>query len=100
MARPTEYDNLLKIGQLKEPESSQDSIQPVRANRAGHARRRPTNARTSTKCYLAYEGMFNIVMAALEFYGARPGDGAGGPHCESRPAAHAQRSFHGRPIAN
>jgi hypothetical protein len=77
VARPTEYDNLLKIGQLKEAESSQDSINQfvqIAQDMLVDAR---TNTRTSTKFYLAYEGMFNIVMAVLEFYGTRPGDGAG-----------------------
>jgi len=77
VARPTEYDNLLKIGQLKEAESTQDSINQFVQIAQDMLADAHTNTRTSTKFYLAYEGMFNIVMAVLEFYGTRPGDGAG-----------------------
>jgi hypothetical protein len=31
----------------------------------------------SARFMLAYEGMFNVVMAVLEFYGVRPGDTGG-----------------------
>lgn len=32
---------------------------------------------TSPTFLLAYEGMFNVVMAVMEFYEVRPGDGGG-----------------------
>lgn len=77
MARPTEYDNLVKIGQLKDADSSPDSIAQFLKTAQDMLADAQANARASTKFFLAYEGMFNVVMAVLEFYGARPGDGAG-----------------------
>lgn len=77
MARPTEYDNLVKIGQLKDADSSPDSIAQFMQMAQDMRADAQANARTSTKFYLAYEGMFNVIMAVLESYGTRPGDGAG-----------------------
>lgn len=34
-------------------------------------------ARSTSKFTLAYEGMFSVVMAVLEFHGVRPGDASG-----------------------
>ena len=77
MTRPAEYDNLVKIGQLKDADSSADSIAQFVQMAQDMLADTQANARTSTKFYLAYEGMFNVVMAVLESYGTRPGDGAG-----------------------
>lgn len=64
MARPTEYDNLVKIGQLKDADSSPDSIAQFMQMAQDMLADAQANARTSTKFYLAYEGMFNVIMAA------------------------------------
>lgn len=77
MPRPAEYDGLLKIGSLKEAVSSKASIaqflQTADDMLAGLKAPMPETARFS----LAYEGMFSVVMAVLEFYEVRPGDTGG-----------------------
>lgn len=77
MSRPAEYDNLLKTGAFKEAVSSKDSIaQFIRtADEMQVAARTPMPE--SARFALAYEGMFNVVMAVLEFHEVRPGDGGG-----------------------
>lgn len=75
MVRPTEYDNLVKTGALKDAISTRESIVQFLATaeelRATAKVLMPDSARFT----LCYEGMFNVVMAVLEFYGTRPGDG-------------------------
>ena len=77
MTRPPEYDNLLRVGHLKRAVSSRESIdQFVRTAeemQAGAESPMPNSARF----LLAYEGMFSMVMAVLEHFEVRPGDGGG-----------------------
>lgn len=77
MARPIEYENLLKAGSFKDAVASAESIGQFLRNAddmlAGAAAPVPDSARF----LLAYEGMFNVVMAVLEFHGVRPGEGGG-----------------------
>jgi hypothetical protein len=77
MTRPPEYDNLLRVGHLKKAVSSRESIgQFVRT-----AEEMKTGAElpmpNSARFFLAYEGMFSMVMAVLEHFEVRPGDGGG-----------------------
>ncbi len=77
MARPAEYENLLKTGSFKEAVASRDSIaqfmRTAEEMQVGAKAPMPDSARF----FLAYEGMFNVVMAVLEFHEVRPGDGGG-----------------------
>jgi hypothetical protein len=77
VARPTEYDNLVGTGAFKEAVASKNSIEQfvrtAQEMQAGAQAPMPDSARF----FLAYEGMFNVVMAVLEFYEVRPGDGGG-----------------------
>lgn len=77
MTTPAEYENLLRTGSFKESISDADSIDQFLRNAdellAGAGSSMPDSARF----ILAYEGMFNVVMAVLEFHGVRPGDGGG-----------------------
>jgi hypothetical protein len=77
MARPPEYDNLVKTGSLKEAVSNKGSIEQfvVTAEQMRTTAKAPMP--DSARFTLCYEGMFNVVMAVLEFYGTRPGDGGG-----------------------
>lgn len=77
MPRPPEYDALLKIGSLKEAVSSKDSLAQFlqTADEMAVAARSPMP--NSARFLLAYEGMFSVVMAVLEFYEVRPGDAGG-----------------------
>jgi hypothetical protein len=75
VARPVEYDNLIRTGSLKDAVSTKESIEQfIRA-----AEQMSTAAKAempeAPRFTLGYEGMFNIVMAVLEFYATRPGDG-------------------------
>jgi hypothetical protein len=77
VARPIEYENLLRTGAFKEAAASKTSIAQfmltAQEMQAGAKSPMPDSARF----FLAYEGMFNVVMAVLEFYEVRPGDGGG-----------------------
>ena len=77
MPRPPEYDALLKIGSFKEAVSSKDSIKQFlqTADEMTAAAQLPMP--NSAKFLLAYEGMFSVVMAVLEFHEVRPGDAGG-----------------------
>lgn len=78
MSRPPEYENLLKIGVFKEAVADSASIRQFMQS----AREMATGSKlgglsSAPRFTLAYEGMFNVVMAVLEFHGVRPGDTAG-----------------------
>jgi hypothetical protein len=77
MPRPPEYDALLKIGSFKEAVSSKDSLAQFlnTADEMVAAAKSPIP--NSARFLLAYEGMFSVVMAVLEFYAVRPGDAGG-----------------------
>lgn len=68
---------MLKVGSLKEAVSSRDSIaQFLRtADDMLAATRNPMV--DSARFLLAYEGMFSVVMAVLEFHEVRPADTGG-----------------------
>jgi hypothetical protein len=77
MARPAEYENLLRIGAFKDAASSPDSIaQFLNTAQEFSASAKMVQAQ-SVRFALAYEGTFSVVMAVLEYYGVRPGDGGG-----------------------
>jgi hypothetical protein len=77
VVRPTEYENLLRTGAFKDAVASKDSIaQFIRTAEEMQAGAKSPMA-DSARFFLAYEGMFSVVMAVLEFYEVRPGDGGG-----------------------
>jgi hypothetical protein len=75
--RPPEYDALLKIGSFKEAASSKDSIARFLRTAGDMATAAKVRRPGSARFLLAYEGMFNVVMAVLEFCEVRPGDAGG-----------------------
>lgn len=77
MTRPVEYDNLLKIGTFKEAASSKDSIEQFMRTAQELLTSGKAGLMDSARFLLAYEGMFSVVMAVLEFHELRPGDGGG-----------------------
>ena len=77
MTRPAEYENLLKLGSFKEAASSTESIEQFMRNAQELAAAAKTGLGASPQFLLAYEGMFNVVMAVLEFHEVRPGDASG-----------------------
>lgn len=77
MPRSAEYDNLLKVGSFKDAVSTKDSIAQFLQTADEMAAGAKASIPESARFFLAYEGMFNVVMAVLEFHGVRPGDGSG-----------------------
>lgn len=77
MARPAEYDNLLRAGSFKEAVASKESIAQFLHNADDMLAGARSSVPDSARFLLSYEGMFNVVMAVLEFHGVRPGDGSG-----------------------
>lgn len=77
MPRPLEYDNLLKIGSFKEAVSNKASIAQFLRTADDMVAAAALPMPHSAKFFLAYEGMFSVVMAVLEFYGVRPADTGG-----------------------
>ncbi|MBW4047710.1 MAG: hypothetical protein HIU89_07200 [Proteobacteria bacterium] len=74
MARPVEYDNLVRTGSLKDAVSTQDSIaQFIRAAEQMLAAAQ-SGLPEAPRFTLSYEGMFDVVMAVLEHHETRPGD--------------------------
>lgn len=76
--RSTEYANLVTRGILKAAAKSADSIdQYVKtASDLLADARRPSNS-PHGRYLMAYEGLFSLAMAVLEYHGTRPGDGEG-----------------------
>ena len=76
--RSTEYENLVARGILKAAAKSADSIdQYVKtASDLLADARRPSNS-PHGRYLMAYEGLFSLAMAVLEYHGTRPGDGEG-----------------------
>lgn len=77
MPRPIEYEGLLKIGSLKEAASSRDSIAQFLRTAGDMVAAAKFPLPHSARFLLAYEGVFNVVMAVLEFYEVRPADTGG-----------------------
>ncbi len=77
MTRPPEYDNLLKIGAFKDAVSSKESRNQFVRTAEDMQASANVPMLDSARFLLAYEGMFSVVMAVLEFHGVRPGDGGG-----------------------
>jgi hypothetical protein len=75
MTRPPEYDNLVKMGSLKEAISTKESIEQFIVTAEQMRTTAKVQMPDSARFTLCYEGMFNVVMAVLELYGTRPGDG-------------------------
>ncbi len=77
MPRPAEYDALLKIGSFKPAASSAASIAQFMRTANDMLTATAAQMPDSARFLLAYEGMFNVVMAVLEFHEVRPGDSGG-----------------------
>lgn len=77
MARPPEYEGLLKIGSFKEAASDKNSVAQFLRTADDMAAAAAGPMPDSARFHLAYEGMFNTIMAVLEHYGVRPGDSGG-----------------------
>jgi len=75
--RPATYDALLRIGSFKEAVSNPDSIAQFLRTAGDMVAAISAAQPESARFLLAYEGMFNVVMAVLEFYEVRPGDSGG-----------------------
>lgn len=77
-SRPPEYDNLVALGILKVAASNPDSIaQYVRTATELLADAKKSTNSAHGRYLMAYEGLFSLAMAVLEFHGTRPGDGEG-----------------------
>ncbi|MEO6276968.1 hypothetical protein [Roseateles sp.] len=77
MPRPVEYDGLLKIGSFKPAASSPASLAQFLRTADDMLAATQSVMPESARFLLAYEGMFNVVMAVLEFHEVRPGDAGG-----------------------
>ena len=77
MIRPIEYDNLQKLGSFKKAVSSKESIEQFMKTAQEHQAASKVVMGASSQFLLAYEGMFAVVMAVLEFHEVRPGDAGG-----------------------
>jgi hypothetical protein len=66
-----------KIGAFKDAASSADSVAQFLTTAQEFSASAKTLRAHSVRFAVAYEGMFSVVMAILEFYGVRPGDGGG-----------------------
>lgn len=77
MERPIEYDNLVKNGTFKDAVKDPASIKQFMTSAGEFAASIKDELPPAPRFSLAYEGMFLIVMAVMEHYGARPGDGSG-----------------------
>lgn len=77
MPRPDAYEALLKIGSFKPAASSPASIAQFMSNADEMLAATNGTMPNSARFLLAYEGMFSIVMAVLEFHEVRPGDAGG-----------------------
>jgi hypothetical protein len=75
--RPAEYDNLLRIGSFKQAVPSKASIEQFLRTADDMSAAATAPVPDSARFLLAYEGVFSIVMAVLEFYEVRPGDSGG-----------------------
>ncbi|WP_457389707.1 hypothetical protein [Roseateles sp. P5_E1] len=77
MPRPVEYDALLKIGSFKTAASSPSAIAQFLHTAQDMLDATAAPMPDSARFLLAYEGMFSVVMAVLEFNEVRPGDAGG-----------------------
>ena len=77
MPRPPEYDGLLKIGSFKEAVSNKDSIAQFLRTADDMVAAAKSPMPDSARFFRAYERMFSVVMAVLEFYEVRPADTGG-----------------------
>lgn len=78
MTRPVAYDNLIAKGSLKPAIGNAQSIQQylrIANDMLSAAMSAPISPHA--QYILAYEGIFSVVMAVLEQYETRPGDGDG-----------------------
>ncbi len=77
MDRPIEYENLIRTRSFKAAVSDRGSIEQFMRMAEVLQEDASGPLRDATRFVLCYEGMFNVVMAVLEFREVRPGDGAG-----------------------
>lgn len=77
MPRPPEYDALIKIGSFKSAITNTGSIRQFLQSAEEMVAATEHPMADSARFLLAYEGMFSVVMAVLEFHEARPGDSGG-----------------------
>ena len=75
MARPVEYDNLVRTGSLKAADSTRESIAQFLETAEQMLAAACLDLPDSPRFALSYEGMFHVVMAVLEHHETRPGDG-------------------------
>lgn len=76
--RSTEYENLVARGILKAAAKNTDSIdQYVKTASDLLLDARRTSNSPHGRYLMAYEGLFSLAMAVLEYRGTRPGDGEG-----------------------
>jgi len=76
--RSTEYENLVTGGILKAAAKSADSInQYVRTASDLLADATRTSNSPHGRYLMAYERLFSLAMAVLDYHGTRPGDGEG-----------------------
>jgi hypothetical protein len=68
---------LLKTNTFQVAVSSKDSFQQFMRTAEGMQGDAKVPMRDPARLLLAYEGMFGIVMAVLQFHDGRPGDGGG-----------------------
>jgi len=77
MERPIEYDNLVTKGSFKDAVRDPASIKQFMASAEDFAASIKPELPPTPRFTLAYEGMFLVVMAVMEHYGTRPGEGSG-----------------------
>ena len=78
MTRPVAYDNLIANGNLKPAARNPLSIQQyLRVANDTLSAAKITTISPHAQYILAYEGIFSVVMAVLEHYETRPGEGDG-----------------------
>lgn len=77
MTQSPEYKHLLEIGSFKPAASDPHSIGQFLRTADDMATAAAGPLPDSARFHLAYEGMFNVVMAVLEHHGVRPGDSGG-----------------------
>lgn len=78
MTRPVAYNNLIANGSLKPALSNPHSIkQYLKIANDTLSAAKITTISPHAQYILAYEGIFSVVMAVLEHYETRPGEGDG-----------------------
>lgn len=77
MARPKEYEQLIKAGIFKEQSCNPNHLAQFLKNAQDLLQDAESVSSDNSKYILAYDAMFNVVQAVLEFNDVRSGDGPG-----------------------